>query len=288
MHKDGKDLLKLLFNEGETVCVSNNEFGFHSIPLEKALDGEIELISPNETATITYCDSSKLTMVAINPISGWRRDECSTAFRSFLIELDVGSIKEQMGYISHMKVPFSAQIFSGGKSVHTVITLDEDIPDEKTYRALCVWIFNILTLADDKCKNPSRSTRIPGASREPGKKQRLIKMKKRVSHKELMGWLNKYEHLRPKVNERRKVAAGEADFDRLSPWARGMLKKGIDFKNGRNQTWYALAMDFALAGFTEEQAIEKLGLKFTEEYDFKEKEWLTTVASAFKHVDENK
>ena|ERR1035437_215623 len=167
MDPKGQSLLKLLFNEGETVCVSNNEFGFHSIPLENALSGQVTLLSPNETVTISHCDSTDLILVAINPINGFRRDNNVTAFRSFLIELDIGSIKDQLGTIAHLKMPYSCQVFSGNKSVHTVITLAEDLPDEKTYRVIGNWIFNIVSMCDQNCKNPSRSCRIPGAYRSP-------------------------------------------------------------------------------------------------------------------------
>ena len=64
-----------------------------------------------------------------------------------------------------------------------------------------------------------------------------------------------------------------------------MLKNGIDFKGkGRNQTWFAIFVDFAKAGFTEEQAIEELGKRFDEEHDFKEKEWLATMKSAYNYA----
>lgn len=286
MDPTGQSLLKLLFNEGETVCVSNNEFGFRSIPLKNALDGKIELISPTEGKS-SSCHSSDLTLCAINPINGYRRDSNVTAFRSFLIEMDSGSIKEQLGTIAHLKLPFSIQVFSGNKSVHTVITLDEDLPDEKSYRSVGDWLFRIVTLADKNCRNPSRSVRIPGAYREPGKKQRLIKINKRISHKEFFDWLKQYEHLRPKAREKKIIPEGYGDFSLLSAWAKKMLRDGVDFKNrGRNQTWYALAYDFALAGYTEEQTIEELSKRFEEERDFKEKEWLITIDSAFKHAKE--
>lgn len=290
MDPKGQLLLKLLFNEGETVCVSNNEFGFHSIPLERALNTvQITLESPNPKSPVNICDSRDFILVAINPIKGWRRDENVTAFRSYLIEMDIGSIKEQIGTITHLGIPFSAQVFSGNKSVHTVITLDEGLPDEKTYRSIGDWIFNIVSLADKNCRNPSRSIRIPGAYRDGGKKQRLIKIGKRISHKELFDWLNKYKSLQPKAKEKRVIPEGQADFSRLSPWACGMLGKGIETTRlGRNQTWYALAVDFGFAGYTEDQAIEILRKYFEEERDFKEKEWLTTIASAFKKVGEGR
>lgn len=288
MDPTGQSLLKLLFNEGESICVSDNAYGYHSIPLETALSGEIDLVSPNDPDKIRKTDSSKLILAAINPINGWRRDNSVTAFRSFLIEIDTGTLKEQLGTINHFKMPFSAQTFSGNKSVHTVITLDEDLPDEKTYRSIANWIFNIVTMCDQNCKNPSRSVRIPGAYREPGKKQRLIKLNKRVTHKELFDWLNQYEHLRPKAREKRESIPNQADFSLLSNWARGMMKKGISFERGRNLTWFALSVDFAKAGYTEDQTIEVLNKNFSEEHDFKEKEWLTAIRSGFKHVSDGK
>jgi hypothetical protein len=103
-----------------------------------------------------------------------------------------------------------------------------------------------------------------------------------------MDWLNQYEHLRPKVKPKKEIPEGHADFSRLSPWARIMLSKGIVFKNGRNQTWFGLAVDCALAGFSEELTIETFMQRFTEESDFKEKELLITIGSAFKYVNEGK
>ena len=151
MDPTGQSLLKLLFNEGETICVSNNEFGFHSIPLESALDGEVELLSPNDKVSLTHCHSSDLILAAINPINGFRRDSNVTAFRSFLVEIDIGTIKEQVNTIAHIKMPFSSQVFSGNKSVHTIITLDSDLSSEKNYRFTAEWILNIVTSADKNC-----------------------------------------------------------------------------------------------------------------------------------------
>jgi hypothetical protein len=285
MDSTGKSLLGILFNEGETICVSPNEFAYHSIPLENAFEPTITLVPPDEERELSYCDSKNLLMVAINPIKGWRRDSSVTSFRSFLLELDSGSIQEQLGYIDKLGVPFSAQVFSGNKSIHTVITLDEDLKDEKTYRYTADWIFNVVAHADKNCRNPSRSIRIPGAYREPGKKQRLFKINKRISQKELADWLNKFTHLKPQVKPKKEIP-GEADYNRLSPWCRAMLTKGIDFKKGRNQTWYALAVDFALAGFSEDEAIQTLSKFYNEERDFKEKEWLKSINQGFKRIQE--
>lgn len=287
MDPKGQFLLKLLFNEGETVCPANSKYGYHSIPLEKALDGQITLVPENAELPTRYCDSSELTLISINPIKGFRKDSNVTAFRTFLWEIDTGSIKEQLGYFKHLKIPLSAKVFSGNKSVHALTILSEEFPDEKTYRVHYEWALNILTMCDQNCKNPSRSVRIPGAYREEGK-QRLISIGNRVKLADWMLWLNQYDHLKPQPKKKRELVEGENDYSCLSIWARVMLKKGIVFKNGRNKTWFALAYDFALAGFDIDKATEILLSKFEEESDFKEKELLICIASAYKTVEEDK
>jgi len=286
MDKTGEQLLTLLFNKGESICVSDNKFATHSIPLEDAFNDEVTLVSPNADVFPRQVKTKDLILCAINPINGFRKDENVTAFRSYLIELDVGSIKDQLGTIAHFKMPFSCQIFSGSKSVHTATCLNEDLPNRKMYDFIGDWIFNIITMADRQCKNESRSIRIPGAYREPGKKQRLISLKERVSHEELFKWLNTYEHLKPKPVEKKIIPVGQADFSKLSPWARAMLTKGINFKNGRSNGWYGLAYDLGLAGFSEENAVEILSQRFVEEHDFKEKEFLRTIQSAYEKIRE--
>ena len=289
MDPKGQALLKLLFNEDESICVHPNKFSYHSIPRNSAMEGRVTLVSKDPDQPIRYCDSSELILVAINPMQGFRQDSSATKFRSFLWEIDAGSIKEQRGYLDHIGVPTSARIFSGNKSVHAITVLDEDL-NEKTWRELCIWALRILTMCDQACKNPSRSVRIPGAYREPGKKQRLIgTVGERVKVKDFMAWLNKYPHLRPMGKEKKLVLTGQADYSRLSPWARSMMVNGVTFNNrGRNQTWYGLAYDMALAGYSEDRGTELLLQRFTEEDDFKEKELLTTIASAFKKVSEGK
>ncbi len=130
--------------------------------------------------------------------------------------------------------------------------------------------------------------RIPNAIRpETGKEQKLLYLGERISHKKLFDWLNQYPHLRPQAKEKKIITEGQADFSRLTPWCRKMLKYGIDFKNrGRNQTFFGLAYDLALAGFSEQEAEGLLLQRFTEERDFKEKELLNTIRSAYKTVEE--
>ena len=252
------------------------------------MSGRVTLYSPNDTIGIQYCDSSELTLVAINPIKGFREDSNVLKYRTFLWEIDTGPLQQQIDYIKNSGIPISAWVFSGNKSVHAVTVLDQDVQSDAEYREMYQWALRVLTMCDQNCKNPSRSVRIPGAYREPGKKQRLIKLENRIPIANFRAWLDAHSDMKPQKRQRKPFVEGEENFDRLSPWAQINLSQGIDFRKGRNRTWYALAYDLALAGYSEETAIETLGKRFYEERDFKEKELLITIASAYKHAEEDK
>jgi hypothetical protein len=285
MNNKLQSFFALMFNKEDSVCVSNSQFSYHSIPLSEILTGAITLISPNQEVPARKVECEHLILVSLNPIKGFRNDKNCYTFRNFLIELDNYDRDLQIGYIKKLGIPYSSIVWSGSKSAHVLISLSEDLTNEKIYRDIYKWMLNIASLSDQALGNPSRSIRIPGAIRpETGKEQELIEMGGRISHKELFDWLNQYEHLRPKAREK-KVLTGQGDFDRLSPWARWQLKKGIQFAKGRNATWYALAVDFAKAGYTEDQTTEILEKHFQEEHDFKEKEWLRTIRSGFEYVN---
>ena len=288
MDSTGKQLLNLMFNPGETICVRPNLYSYHSISLESAMEGTISLVPPDSGRPTQYYDSSELLLVALNPILGFCKDANVQKYRSFLFELDTGSIRDQLGYFQHLQIPLSAQVFSGNKSVHSLLTLSSDRLDEKTYRLLYQWCLNIMTLVDRNCKNPSRSIRIPGAYREPGKKQRLISIGERVTISEFLTWLNRYPHLRPRAKEKRIIVPGTGSVDRLSKWAKGQLKYGMKPTKGRNQHWFGMGYDFAQAGYSEGEAIEILSRHFNPEHDFSENEFLTCIASAYKIVSEGR
>src|ERR1035437_10503384 len=115
MHKDGQRLLNLMFLPGEHVSVTPDKAGYHSVPLSSVLSGEVNLLLPsfkdeNDFRTVS---TDTILSVALNPIQGWCRDVNCTAFRNFMIELDVGQISEQIEYIKRSGIQYSAMIFSG-------------------------------------------------------------------------------------------------------------------------------------------------------------------------------
>lgn len=295
MDQTGQNLLRLMFRPGETVSVSHNKYGYHSIPLEEALADKVVTLVPTEDScakrNIEWCpanfDSSHtddLKLVALNPIKGWREDLNCTAFRNFLIEMDYGPLAEQLAYAKAIGLPYSAVVFSGNKSLHFLISLDTDLPNENVWRTMAEWTLAIATAADQNTKNPSRQIRIPGAMREPGKKQIIVDHRGPTPLKEFSQWLAAHPDAKPRPPEKRQVS-GTPDFSKLKPWVPQRLAKGIvGAKSGRNKEWFAIACEFALAGYSEDDAMDFLSAYFTPDRDFKEREWKTSIKSAFKYI----
>lgn len=284
MHLDGIKILNLMFKPGELINISPNKYPFHAIPLENAFSESVTMLPQSEDAKpVETHKSDSFTLVSLNPSNGWRLDNNCTAFRNFLIEMDIGPLDEQIAYIEKLAMPYSASIFSGGKSIHFLISLDQDIPTQKAWRKLNQWVLNIVTLSDQNCKNPSRSIRVPGSEREPGKFQKLVEFKGKVELKELRRWLEQYPHLEPKQAEKRSIS-GEYDFSKVKPWVIKTLIDGLNPQKGRNAQWFAIACEFALAGYNFDDTIVWLEQFFAEESDFKKKEWENTVKSGFKHI----
>lgn len=285
-----------MFKPDETICVSHNEYSYHSIPLETVLREEIITLIPTEDSctkrnlewvveNFDRVESEDLTLVALNPIRGYRQDHNCTAYRNFLVEIDHGSLKGQLEYIQMLGMPYSAIVFSGNKSMHFLISLDEDLANEKEYRLYAEWLLKAVTMADPNTKNPSRSIRIPGGRRGPEQLQRLVEFKGKVTLAELSAWLMKHPEAMPKAREKR-IRSDKPSIDRLTPWTKKHLRDGVI--QDRKRTWFAVACDFAIAGFSEEDTIDILQDYFVEEHDLREKKFLRIVHDAFKYVDTNK
>jgi len=292
MHDSGTLLLNLMFREGETICISPNKYGYHSIPLATAFEQEVRLLNtkfrdskPMEECIEKY-PSDEFRLVGLNPINGWHDDASCYKFRNFLIEMDYGPLPDQLAYIKKLAMPYSAVVFSGGKSLHFLVSLAEDLPDEKTWRKVSEWILSIVTLADQNTKNPSRRIRVPGAVRDESR-QVLVELVGPVSNQTLGAWLKQYPHLMPKEPEKKPIT-GNKRFPTMKKWMIKALHGEFPADKGRNKTWFAIACEFVLAGYDEDDTIDILQDFFTPDRDFKEREWKTTIKSAFKYMHENR
>lgn len=97
----------------------------------------------------------------------------------FLFEIDSIPLNEQWEIIKTMKNNITRVVYSGSKSIHTIIEFDPQYEDfcKENYKA--IWhLINEIDFngkCDSQCVNPSRLTRTPGVIRaSTGREQRLI------------------------------------------------------------------------------------------------------------------
>lgn len=116
-------------------------------------------------------------------------------FRNFLIELDFGTLVEQVQYIETLKLPYTSVVYSGGKSVHYIMSLEEPLKTAADYYEFSDFLLeHVVHRADKSNKNPNRYSRTPGVVRSDkgGRTQELIELRPRVTPKELEEFLAPY------------------------------------------------------------------------------------------------
>jgi len=286
-----KQIINLFFKEGETICVSHNDYGYRSVK-QSDLSGTIEQISPppadptKEQYPSQFITEEDICLMAINPIDGWRRDSNVTAYRSFMLELDDGPLSEQMAYVKNSGIPFSLCVFSGNKSLHFGIVLEQDLPSEEIWRDIAEWILNILDKADPMTKNPTRSIRFPNNMRPNGKKQmqKLLEFNGPVKYNELAVWLQKHPEHNPAEKRKHERTSVPPSINGIPQWVLNKLANGIDESKGRNNEWFGIAMELAKAGYDGDQIIGYCEEFFEPDRDFGVGEWKTIMQHAYKRA----
>jgi RecA-family ATPase len=118
----------------------------------------------------TVFESTDGLFVRINPLrnANGKSDKDVAAYRHVLVESDHGTKEEQLGAIRKIGLPISTVTDSGDRSVHALVVVDA--PDEDTYRKRFETLRQYCTESlglkvDEKNKNPSRFSRMPGVKR---------------------------------------------------------------------------------------------------------------------------
>lgn len=290
MKETTKIFLNKLFNQDEEICVSKNQYANSSISQTLLNEPKFTVESQDKDRTKRELTEDEILLVSINPIKGDRLDENVTAFRSFLIELDEGDILEQKQYIDSLKMPYTVCIFSGNKSLHYGIVLEEALPDIELWRNLNQWILNIVEKADQQTKNPSRSIRFPSNKRTDGKKleQKFVDIKERISQDLLLEWLSQYPDKNPvlkrKIDDIMLETENLEGIESIPEWVKEKLGEGVGRTGSRNSEWFSIIIQLAKRGLGEEEIIANLSSYFTPEHDFPLKEWKTIIRSATKRV----
>jgi len=296
-----KKFYQTLFDADRTTCFSETAFGTSVYHIDN-----IQEIYPNY---------SKLMYFSVNSLHTHRYDANVTCFRNFLIENDnVKSIPEQIALVKKIGIPYSTVTFSGGKSLHFIISLETPLQDENMYRFVGNWIHNIINDGlpvemqfDGKTKNPSRFTRVPGGTNVKYQKdddgnvinddsgypvvksktiQSLLDVKGRIPDAVMEDWLMSHENLKPEVKRRDAVvvACDTANPLLLKKWTVHLLKNGIH-KGKRNDGFFEIGNDFLKCGFTLDQTIEYIQDEARELGDFPMSEVISAVKSAYRSYE---
>jgi hypothetical protein len=155
-----KHFLDVLFDAEDHICLSKDAFGT-SLQSVRELD---------------LTSISEFQFVSINPflLGTTRKDENVAEFRNILFEFDSGTLEEQVKYIYEAELPATTLVYSGGKSIHAIISLQNPCTDAAVYRDLVLDLYSAITGNDPTCKNPSRFTRLGGATRSDNDVEQTI------------------------------------------------------------------------------------------------------------------
>jgi hypothetical protein len=228
---------RLLFNEGEWACASTDAFG-------------ISLISEKRI-------SADYAFIAINPLlrGTSRADGNVNQFRNFLLEFDSGTVEEQRKFLDTKQVPYSSLVFSGSKSLHAIVCLEESLKNEREWRKYMQALLKLVPEADRSVSNPSRFSRMPNHLRADTKSiQTLIETRPRTSIKDLTAMLEPhFKVAKPKEMVVKAIENGAP----LSAWTYQFLLHGAP-SGERHKRAMMAAFDMVKCGWTPEEISSKL------------------------------
>lgn len=265
MSSDRERFLRTLFRPDEFVSVGAAATETRVYTLEQAIELQgTNLVSANPLDGYIDHAPVKSYHLASRPR---RADANVTSYRNFVFEFDGATLDEQARILTSREVPYATLTYSGGKSLHAIVALSEPVTDELTYRALFNTIRDILWMTDPSCVNPSRFTRIGGATRDSGVEQELIDVRRDVSLFELKRWIQRFEKHLTKVQERRLEqhgqrqaqaaelqASGAAGVALLSESEQRFLAGNWDGKGSRHTRLVAITYRLAEYGVSQEEA----------------------------------
>lgn len=250
------EFLNTLFETNERVCVSETPFGI-------------------ETFDVLSAPSAQY--FAINPLVGTRADKNVSALRNILCEFDSGTIEQQLQVLDEVCLPYTSLVFSGNKSVHAIISLEEPCKDIFEYKNLVKQIYNYLPGVDPANSNPSRFSRLANAVRPNGTQQTLLELKGRVDLLKIKKWCN---YKAPTKITPPFVRVGLKSETYLTPMTKHFLAFGSQ-PGRRNKDVFAAACDLFRRGFEFDYIFQRI----SGAVDLADSELITTIKSARKAVD---
>lgn len=223
-----------------------------------------------------------------------RADLNVTCFRNFLFEMDGLPLDSQLDIFTKSSIPFSSIVYSGGKSMHAILsvdggtcgdqhTLDGIYKYKHLWKRLAARINREAALAgykheqgsssfvDESCKNPSRLSRYPGVLRDNGELQKLLFLTERISR-------NKFRELIdscPKIEATLKTEFSPPEdqvydldhFQAICPPALRRKLKLVDW--ARSEAMYPVLYQYTLWAIDSTNVSKETFVEFLEKYTFK-------------------
>ncbi len=253
-----------LFNTGDHICTADSIYD------------SVTKVFNSETWN-HYVDAQ---FFCINPVTITRKDESITCYRNILIEFDNMGLDSQEQYVDEIEMPFTTQVFSGNKSYHYIISLEEPCKTLTEYKQLVARIHEKVKLADPSTKNASRLSRTANAKRDSGELQRYMDVKPRVSRSALETWLGpeKLKTETPKVSTPKQT--GESRRRLLPVRVLAFMEYGAQ-EGGRNRALFINACELFRANYDKDEIYEIA----TRVLDLPDSEIRQCIASAQKAVN---
>jgi hypothetical protein len=169
-----RTLLRIAFREGEHVRIALARTGADGREVPK--DAGETLTREEWIARLDKHDGNPNgflstpakngIFITINPMrAGGTKDADVTDYRHALLEFDDIDEVEQWGIITGSNVPCVAVISSGGRSIHAWVKVEAANRTEYDERVKALYSHFAAHEPDEKCRNPSRFSRLPGCER---------------------------------------------------------------------------------------------------------------------------
>lgn len=229
-----QQFISALFNDGETTCFAKHQQG----------TSVYEADDPPGWALF----------FSINPLADRRLDVNCTAYRNFLIELDNVPLEEQRRLIDALGLPWTTCVFSGGKSFHFVVALDQGVtPDE--YRSFAESLHRAVAQADHSTKNPSRLSRLPWRTRPDTQlEQELVGVRRRIGRDEFAAWL-KAKDVTP---AHRRRSTKKTAIEAINQHTQRLLVMGLPEHGKRYHAIFQAAVNLCAARWPAEKTVSEI------------------------------
>ena len=169
--KELKTVIDLLYNDDESIGVRAPRY----VAGRKAKTYDCAVYTRKALVNDAW------EALVVNPVASWVNLESVTCFRNFRFEIDPSikteefinlnseirdqELRRQESLIRGTGLPFSAIIYSGGKSLHVVVALESGLSKE-VYDLNARWVQAIIPEFDHQSLNGVTGIRLPGHMRE--------------------------------------------------------------------------------------------------------------------------